>query len=150
MLQVRKQGLGGDAWYNPERDIANLLPAVFKKILIEGGKEEYLKEYLSKANIDDENSKALHRVALTLGAFITLAPSAEDFESLLISSKFNEIELDARTSFLAALGIELLKAFFFGIGELSKKDSVMVTDPGEIAEYVEMFEKKLLEIESEE
>ena len=150
MLQVRKQGLGGDAWYNPERDIANLLPAVFKKILVEGTKEEYLKEYLNKVDIDDENSKALNRIAITLGAFITLAPTAESFEDLLESTKFNGIELEARTAFLATIGIELMKAFFFGIGELADKDAAVVVVAGEIAAYVEMFEKKLAEIESEE
>tara|TARA_Y100000034_G_C6665331_1_gene291836 strand:+ start:112 stop:570 length:459 start_codon:yes stop_codon:yes gene_type:complete len=140
MLQVRAQGT--EAWFNPSRDIANMLPALVRKILNDGTLDADLGEYLKEAGIEDQDCKEMNKLAVRMALFVTKASEVDDFDTLIEGIKLKELDPKVRTAFMATIGWEVMRAFHFGIAELSPRDVTATTKPEKLKALVDEFEAK--------
>ena len=143
MIQLRKKG--EEAWYNPDRDIVNLLPNVVSEIfaVVTGAKEDpKLLEYLEKAEIADPKSEDHIAFATRLGAFITKAHTVKTFEELCESTQLNQLPADKVYRFLAAIGWVMLQAYHDGATDLNPKAAQIASRPEEIKSLIKEYEEK--------
>ena len=148
MLQVRTQGT--DAWFNPSRDIVNMLPALIRKILDNGMLDEDLKEYLQLAGIEDQDCEELNKLAVRMALFVTKANQVESFDELIEGIKLKEVSPKVRTAFMATIGWEVMRTFHFGIAELAPRDVTSTVKPEKLNALVEEFDTKTKELKLKE
>jgi hypothetical protein len=144
MIQVRKKG--DEAWYNPDRDVVNLLPKIISDVFATAiglADDPKLKEFLDKTTLADPKSEDHIAFAIRLGAFITKGHTVASFDELCKAAKLDELPADKMLKFLSAIGWRILQAYHDGITDLRPEHAQTASRAPEINQLIKQMEESV-------